>query len=179
MLDNSGINCYLSKITYQEEWTRWGHFLSSEASLSATLRHRQNHSALRDSFSHHLPFSLRSLPLFPLPHISSLMPFFPPLPPPASWGPCAGGAITEGGIDSFAVMWFGLQRGTAQSNTLFFFLLPLASAPSSSPSPVCSSSCVFKQANQHHSDTLASLFPLPFFPPPFLCLPQSLLSVCL
>lgn len=118
MLDNSGINCYLSNIIYQKEWTWWGHFPSFEASLSETLRCRQNRPALRD---HHLPFSLRSLPLFLLPHISSLMSLFPPLPPPASWGPSAGGAITEGGIDSFAVMWFGLQRGTAQSNTLFSF----------------------------------------------------------
>lgn len=40
------------------------------------------------------------------------------LPPSACsfLGPCAGGAITEGGIDSFALMWFGLRRDTAQSD---------------------------------------------------------------
>lgn len=33
-------------------------------------------------------------------------------------GPRVGAAITGGGMDSFALMWFGLQRGTAQSDTL-------------------------------------------------------------
>lgn len=68
---------------------------------------------------HHLPFSVRS---FSSPSPSYLIPpaTLPPSLPPSSFsflGPCAGGAITEGGIDSFALMWFGLQRGTAQSNT--------------------------------------------------------------
>lgn len=52
-------------------------------------------------------------------------------------------------MDSFALMWFGLQRGTAQSDTLSQCtgLLSLT---------VCSSR-VFKQANQHHSAALASV----------------------
>lgn len=65
-------------------------------------------------------------------------------------------------MDSFALMWFGLQRGTAQSDT-FSQRAELLSLS------VCSS-CVFKQANQHHSAVLASLS---------LSLPQSLLSACL
>lgn len=52
-----------------------------------------------------------------VPHISTLLPPLLPPPPPPSWGPRAGAAITEGGMDSFALMWFGLQHGTAQSDT--------------------------------------------------------------
>ena len=100
---------------------------------------------------------------FPLsvPHISTLLPLFllpptsllPPPPPPSSsfLGPRAGAAITGGGMDSFALMWFGLQRGTAQSDT-FSQRTELLSLS------VCSS-CVFKQTNQHHSAVLACLSP--------------------
>lgn len=54
-------------------------------------------------------------------------------------------------MDSFALMWFGLQRGTAQSDT-FSQRAELLSLS------VCSS-CVFKQTNQHHSAVLACLSP--------------------
>lgn len=60
-------------------------------------------------------FLFPSLISHPSCHSSSLPPSLR-LPAP-SWGPCAGGAITEGGIDSFALMWFGLRCDTAQSDT--------------------------------------------------------------
>lgn len=131
-----------------------------------TLRHRQNCPAPRD---HHLPFSLRSLPLFLLPHISS--PHATLRSPPSS---CFLGAVCGrchnrrwNRFICCNVVWAAAWHGAEQHSFffLFFFLLPVASVPGSSPSPVCSSSCVFKQANQHHSDTLASLFSLSLFLP--------------
>lgn len=105
-------------------------------------------------------FQFDHFPL-PVPHIPSLLPLFilPSLPPPACsfLGPCTGGAITEGGIDSFALMWFGLQRDTAQSDTF--------SQRTESSSHSACTSCVFKQANQHHSARLASLSSSPCLPP--------------
>lgn len=120
---------------------------------------RTTHPACGSSTIFHFPSD--HFPL-PIPHISSLLPLFipPSLPPSACsfLGPCAGGAITEGGIDSFALMWFGLRRDTAHSHTF--------SRRTESSSLSACTSCVFKQANQHHSARLASLSSS-------LCLPPS------
>lgn len=164
MLDNSGINCYLSNITYQKEWTRWGHFPSSDSQTPSEPPRRRATTTFHFPFDH-FPFSC-SLISHPL------MPLFAPLPPPASWGPCAGGAITEGGIDSFAVMWFGLQRGTAQSNTLSFFFFF-----SFSPSPACPAllpppSAAVHVFSNRPINTTQIRWPL-FFPLPFSPLPPS------
>lgn len=117
---------------------------------------------------HHFPFSCS---LTSHPHASlSLSPFLSPslTPPPPSKG---GAAITEGGIDSFArnVVWAAVWHGQAAA-ALFFFPSPWAAARRRRlltllPSLAVCSSCVFKQANQHHSRTLAR-FPPPSPPPP-------------
>lgn len=95
-------------------WPQIFFSLSSPTAPQDIIRATQHASPL-----HHLPFSILSFSS-PHPHISTLLPlFFPPSLPPSSFpGPRVGAAITGGGMDSFALMWFGLQHGTAQSDTL-------------------------------------------------------------